>query len=376
MGKSDQLLFPVNAKNPIDSDRKVAADFRDALMDRCSTHEHKIPISWFILEQLLQELSINGILGFDKCLEIVQHLGMNTEQLQAALRYFVKLNIFLYFPDVLPKVVFTTSQVLLNKITELVEYSHDLKNGLCKLVDATDLEFREYGRITVDMLKREKFSSHYVNNVFEPEDLLHLWVNLLIVAMDAAGIAIMPAVLSELSLETLSGHRLDITTATVMPIAVHYPGSLFPLGIFSSLISHLQNNSSWKISINAGKPVCLFKNCVEFTVNGDVVANVTLIYCHNWIEIHVHVFSKDQPKIYLLRNAIFSGLTRAQKVQKYTTLVPELAFFCQCGARKQTSLHLATPVPPNNEFMRCKQNERLCRELTERHQLWLEFLDG
>ena len=376
MGKSDQLLFPVNAKNPTKTDRNVAADFRDALMDRCPMLEHKIPISWFILEQLLQELSSNGILGFSKCLEIAQHLGMNTEQLQAALRYFVKLNLFLYFPDILPKVVFTTSQVLLNKITELVEYSHDLKNGLCLHVDSTELEFREYGRITVHMLKREKFSSHYIDNIFEPEDLLHLWVDLLIVAKDTAGTMIMPAVLSELSLETLSEYRLDITTAAVMPIAVHFPGSLFPLGIFSSLISHLQNNSNWKISKKAGKPVCLFKNCVEFTVNVDVVANVTLIYSHNWIELHVHAFSKDKPKVYLLRDTIFSGLVHAQRVQKYTTLVPELAFFCHCETRKQASLHLATPVPPNNEFMRCKQNERFCTELTERYHLWLEFLDG
>ena len=376
MGKSDKLLFPVNAKTPSQADRAVVADFRKILMDRCSTHEHKIPISWFVLEQLLQEHSTNGILSFDKCNEIAQHLGMNTEELHAALKYLMKLNIFLYFPDILPKVVFTTSQVLLNKITELVEYSHDLNNGMCKHVDSADLEFREYGKISVDMLKRKKFSSHYLSGLFEPEDLLYLWVNLLIVATYTTGIAIMPAVLSELSLETLSEHRLDINTSTVIPIVVHYPGGLFPLGIFSSLVSQMQNNSSWKISMQAGKPVCLFKNCVEFTVNGDVVANVTLIYSHRWIELHVYVFSKDKPKVYLLRDAIFNGLVHAQKVQKYTTLVPELAYFCQCEARKQSSLHLATPVTPNNDFMRCRQNERLCTELTEQHQLWLEFLDG
>ena len=376
MGKSDQLLFPVNAKNPTQADRKVAADFRKCLTDRCCTHEHKIPISWFVLEQLLQEISMNGILSFDKCLEVACYLDMNSEQLHAALEYFVKLNIILYFPDILPKVVFTTSQVLLNKITELVEYSHDLKNGICKQVDSTDLEFREYGKINVDMLKRPRLSSHYVNDVFEAKDLLYLWVHLLVVAVDTGGIAIMPAVLSELSLEKLSEHRSDINTSTVIPVAVHYSGGLFPLGIFSSLISHLQNNSNWKISMKAGKPMCLFKNCVEFTVNDGIVANITLIYSHNWIEIHADIFSKNKPKVYLLRDTLFNGLAHAQKIQKYTALVPELAFFCQCEAQKQTFIHLASPVAPNNDYMRCRQNERLCTELNERHQVWLQFLDG
>ena len=379
IGKSDQLLFPMNAKNPSQADMKVVADFRSVLVDSCSQQQHKIPINWFVLEQLLQDLSKDGVLGFDKCLEVAQLLRMNTEQLQAALAYFVKLNIFQYYPNILPKVVFTTPQVLLSKITELVEYSHDLNSVSCRQVDSTDFEFREYGKISINMLKRRRFSGYYVDGIFEAEDLLYLWIELLVVAKTRDGTIIMPAVLSELSLKKFSAHRLNIKSSKVMPIAVHYPDGLFPLGIFSSLISYLQSKSKWKISTEDGKPVCLFKNCVEFTVDNDVTANVTLIYSHNWIELHADVFSEIHSQMaFSLLNTLFKGINSAQKVQRYSSLVPELAFFCKCKAGNQygSSLHLASPVTPDNKFMRCRKNERLCIGLTGRHQLWLKFLDG
>ena len=44
MGKPDQLLYPVNAKVPEMEDKKVAADFRQNVMERCYAQEHKVPI--------------------------------------------------------------------------------------------------------------------------------------------------------------------------------------------------------------------------------------------------------------------------------------------------------------------------------------------
>ena len=376
LGKYDQLLYPVNAKKPDQADKEVAAEFRRDLMNKCHTLEHKIPIGWFVLEQLLQDLSENGILSLDKCLEVASRLGMDKVQLNAALNYLVKLNIFEFFPKILPKVVFTTSQVLLNKVTELVEYSHSLNFGSTRGVDSTDREFREYGRISLELLKRREFSSHYIQGLFEAEDLLDLWVELLVVAKETDGSFVIPAVLCELSLDSLSEHRLNIHSSEVIPIAVHYPGGLFPSGIFSSLISDLQNKSDWKISTKYKKPVCLYKNCVEFSISGSVTANVTLIYSYDWIELHANVFGEDKQIACLLRDALFSSLKHAEKIQKYNNLVPEIAFFCLCKEGNPSSLHLASPVASGYKFMRCRQDERICTKLTDRHTLWLETIDG
>ena len=376
LGKTDQLLYPVNAKRPGRVDKKVAADFRKDLMNKCHTLEHRIPIGWFVLEQLLKDLSENGILSFDKSLEVAGRLGMNKVQLEAALNYLVKLNIFEYFPKIIPEVVFTTSQVLLNKVTELVEYSHILNTGSIQGVDSTDREFREYGRISLELLKRKQFSSHYIQGLFEAEDLLDLWMELLVVAKEADGTFVIPAVLCELSLESLSEHRLNIHSSEVIPIALHYPGGLFPSGIFSSLISDLQNKSNWKISTRHRKPVCLYKNCVEFSVSGSVTANVTLIYSYYWIELHANVFGEDKQTACLLLDALFNSLKHAEEVQRYNSVDPKLAFFCPCNEGNPSSLHLASPVSSEYKFMRCRRDERVCTKLTNRHTLWLESIDG
>ena len=383
MGNPDQLLYPLNAQFPTLADKRVVAQFRKDVMDRCLklTPEYRIPIGWFVLEQLLQALSKDGVLSFDKCLEVGRRLGMDKAELEASLEYLAKLNLFGYFPKILPSVVFTTSQVFLNKVSELVMYSHDLNDGSSQCSgDVSDFEFREYGKISVEMLKREKFSSHYIKGLFEAEHLLDLWVELLVVARSPDGGFIMPAVLSELLKERLAEHRLDIHSASIVPIAIHYPGGLFPSGIFTSLISHLQNESNWNILMKRGKPACLHKNCVQFSVRGKVTANVTLIYLYNWIELHVTLFSEDLQNVCLIRDVILSGLLHAEQVQRYDGLSAEVAFFCPCHGGAQStlsSLHLATPTSPDdNQFMQCIQDEGVVLQMTDRHKLWLQTTEG
>ena len=50
------------------------------------------------------------------------------QKLTAALKYFDELNIFLYYPSVLPEVVFSDPQILLNKVTELVHFGYSLQS--------------------------------------------------------------------------------------------------------------------------------------------------------------------------------------------------------------------------------------------------------
>ena len=372
MGESDQLLYPVNAKNPHDGDKLVAANFRQKVMSQCKTQEHKIPIRWFILEQLLQDISKDGVVSFDKCIEVAGHLGMDEEKLVASLEYLVQLNIFEYYSKLLPRVVFTTSQVLLDKITELIEYSHLLRGANFHLVGSSDLKFREYGMINVEMLKRERFSSHYISGLFEVKDLLNVWVELFVIAEGKDGNFIVPAVLPDMKLKQLSEYRLSIHSSEVIPIVIHYPGKFFPSGTFSSLVSYLQNKSgNWAIAIKSGKPACLYKNCVNFSVSGNVTANVTLIYSHEWIELHAITRGKNK-KVFSLLDHIFKGLKRAQEIQKYDDFVPELAFFCPCNHGKP---HLASPIIPDDS-MQCRRDQTKYSDLSEKHKLWLEPTDG
>ena len=62
-----------------------------------------------------------------ECLGIAAPLNINGEALMAALQYFDDLNIFLYYPSVLPEIVFSNPQILLDKVTELVHFSYSLQ---------------------------------------------------------------------------------------------------------------------------------------------------------------------------------------------------------------------------------------------------------
>lgn len=370
------LLYQVNSKNPTDEDWKVVNNFRKAVMDT-HTHEVKVPIRWFVLEQLLQQLSVDDVISFRQCLEVAGRLKMKEEHLKAALRYLAKLNIFEYFPHILPNVVFTSSQVLLNKVTELVEYSHYLQNSPKLNVRSVDIHFRDYGELTIGMLKRREFSRHYIPGLFEEDDLLRLWEKLLVIAKHDSNTFVMPAVLSALPQDKLSDHRLPMDTSsadiTVVPLALYYQGGLFPSGIFSSLISYLQNKCDWMISMQRKKPKCLHRNCVTFSVTGVVEANITLIYFHDWIEIHIiNLYNEDkQMSCHLLQKDLFSGLNHAQTVQKYDKLQPKRAFFCNC--KVGSDLHLASVTPT---MLQCSLDTTRREKLTEKCKIWLHFSDG
>ena len=373
LGEHDQLLYTVNAKTPTQMDRNVVSSFRQDVLRRCSksTNEYKVPLRWFVLEIILQELSQDGVIGFKDCCEVARKLGMNQVRLRAAIVYLTKLNIFEFFPTVLPNVVFATSQVLLTLLTNLVEYSYELRSGSSLHRDLVDIKFRDYGQICVEILSRDRFAKYYVKGLFEVKDLINLWIELLVIARGKDGTLVMPAVLSELSVNEIPKYCDTSCTSNLAPLAFQYPGCLFPSGIFSSLISYLQNNSDCKIAMTHGKPSCLYKNCVKFSISGALNANVTLVYAHYWIEVHATIFSKDQNKASLLREVLFTGLSHAAKVQRYSSLCPEVAFLCPCENTSSGSSHLASPLTSGNEYMRCQRNETVCMELTSRHAPWL-----
>ena len=387
LGSVDQLLYPVNAQIPSAADKDVVASFRQDVMEKCQKHERQIPIRWFVLESILQELSQNGVISFKKCLEVAGRLGMDEDRLRAAIEYLVQLNIFEFYPDVLPKVVFTTSQVLLTKVTELVEYSHLLRNRSVSHCSSEDKEFRDNGYLSVKFLEHERFSSHFVSGLFEAKDLLTLLEDRLVVTRRDSGKFMMMAVLSELSSDKLKEHRLTISkSSTHVPIAVHYPGSLFPAGIFTSLVSHLQTSSNWTVLMNdqTGKPECLFKNCVDFMIDTDELnAIATLNYSHQWIELHVQI-DGDQRQVGDIKKMLFDGLKHAAEIQKYSNIAPELAFLCphkQEASNQpeecQPSFppHLAT-ITRNKQRIRCKLHKKTTYTLAKKYCIWTDFSDG
>ena len=400
LSKPEQLLYPVNAKKPKANDREVAREFREDVMKKCKKVKIKIPLRWFILEQQLQQVAQehnSAVLSLEDCQKVASVLEMDQPRLLAAIDYLDRLNLFKYLPGVLPEVVFTTSQVLLDKVSDLVELSHGLrgKSGksahhglrskLGKLAKSASnvsdedlVHFRDFGIVNVRLLNQ--FPKHYVKGLFTSDELILVLTNQLVFAQNGEDVFFMPCVLLDLLLQKLSEHRLDPSSALlVSPLLVYYLGGLFPASIFNSLVAFLQNRSSWKVAMRQGLPACLYKNCVKFTHLKHPIT-LTLIYSFDYMEVHAQ-FAVSEPGQILkeliseLLDVLFKGLMEAAAVQNYTDLQPSFGFFCSCEDRSSSqSLHLASFNPDNPSCLRCSKDDSCFINVSKPQQIWLDQL--
>ena len=171
----NEPIFPVNTKDPGEEERQTATVLRQAI-ESSAPDPVRIPIMWYILELLLRRLaSILGrrVLGTKECVDIAHKLNISTEAFHVALKYFDDLNICLYYPAVLPGVLFTDPQIPVDKLSELVEHRHRLRkaregNGNHAMSEAVVtskwLKFRDQGIVTLEFL--QQFPEHYVPGLF------------------------------------------------------------------------------------------------------------------------------------------------------------------------------------------------------------------
>ena len=375
----DELMYPVDAKHPGEEDRKVADALRQAVMKMCNEDRVKIPLPWFVFEQFVRQLAAErdvGLISLEECRKISRRLHMSEESFRAALKYLVGLNIFFYYPDLLPEIVFCESQVVLDKISELVELSHTLRGKSdspaldIELCQGAEWErFRYHGILTVELLK--EFPKHYSAGLFTCHDLLKLLKGLLIVAQVSNMEHIMPCVLPELSAEEVTTHRLLDPTSPCTPLLVQYQDKWVPSGVFTILIAYLQNEAHWQVVLRYGSPVCLYRNCVKFKLPTGQRGAVAVIDSFEYLEVHVQTTHTTCSRLcFQIRQDVFQGLDKAADVLGYEGLKPQEAFFClQRDTTCDTTFHLA--CLQEDEWI-CSVNPEVGGELTDQHRVWLE----
>ena len=129
--------------------------------EKCVPPPYKIPIGWFLLAQDIIKATEGGVISRVECLGIAAVLNIDAKALRAVLEYFDDLNIFLYYPSVLPDLVFSNPQIILDKVTELVHFSYCLQgSGPPVALEGKWLQFQDKGIVTLEMLQDEPFSTH------------------------------------------------------------------------------------------------------------------------------------------------------------------------------------------------------------------------
>ena len=176
-GSLKQATFRINARSPEKRDFETVGRLKEALMSRSRVKPRNLPIKWYgylvILRLLMQKLERQTLSRRER--EYIAHnLGFDVASMNAALDYLRQLNIIAYY-EVLPDVVFGSVQVILDKITELVCYSLELKKGQSAVTGA-GRKFLQQGIISLEFLRSSALSKHYTSNLFGPEDLLKVLV--------------------------------------------------------------------------------------------------------------------------------------------------------------------------------------------------------
>ena len=390
----ESLIFPLNAKSPSAHEGGMAELIR-SVVESAPSRKMTIPIWWYVLEITLKKLSVHFdrmVLSKRECLEVALQLDISESALIEALKLFHQQHIFHYYPEILPGVVFTSPQVLLDKLTELVREVYIMKRSHSYFPSFGSPKsgkwriFRDQGILYLEFLKQ--FEKHYVDNLFTPPDLLRIFMrHLIITPLSTEGLHkeadftsnsiqyYMPCLLDMLSLTELDSHRNHSTVAC--PILIRFPNGWPRAGVFCCLQVYLMQLLHWTLVLSKGKPKLIAQNCVMLSPPNST-CRVTLIDSFSYFEIHVEaksgVCQKMCPKIL---SQVLSGIDASCRTLRYNNDRPHLAFFCPCVPTHLSSpasdLHAAELFKEEGS-LRCSMDETVTFDIDSIHSIWLQEL--
>ena len=383
------LIFEINALNPDDTDKKVAEKVRSYILEQCPAKEVELPVRWHALEEKLQSVCEGlgrKVMSREECWQVAESLGLDKASFDAALDFFHSMSLMFYFRDILPAVVFIDPQVMLDKVSEPIEFMFELREPedqdectseattadnhppsdsdkqsphsineshsttedceplrkkqptTAQALDVDLLppgwyEFNKFGHITKPFLNDKRFSSHYHAGIFTSDDLIHLLKELLVFAKlstdEGPDTWFMPSVLRQVPAE-----KTREVYVSAGALVVDFPDGGPQNGIFCSLMSHVlspQNRHPrpWKLCLSSNEPTCLYRNCIQFHV--PEYGSVTLMDRYQYFEVYISdcTSKKEMQELWQhVRNAVFSGVESVCGVLGYSNNRPRPAIIC------------------------------------------------
>ena len=400
---SEKLIFEINALNPDDNDKKTAERVRCYIIEQCPTIEVEIPMRWHALDEKLRSFAVSlgrMVMSRQECWLVAESLGLDEASFDGALDFFHSVSLMFYFRDILPKIVFIDPQVMLDKVSELIEFMFELREPEDqdqspsdtpaaadtpsddtgkKFSESANLaakppssaaisppvepssqkpsspdpdtlppgwrHFKLFGRITKKFLEDKRFSSHYHAGIFTCDDLVHLLEELLVFANQTTDEGpdtwFMPSVLRQVPADEMK--KVCVSSG---PLVADFPDGGPQNGIFCSLMSHVlssknQDPCPWKLRLVSDEPACLYRNCIQFQVP-EYVGSVTLIDRHDYFEVHVFTSPEEKQELWqCVQKALFSGIETVCETLGYSNNKPRPAIVCPAAHDPTDKTHPA-----------------------------------
>ena len=371
-----EVIFAVNAKAPGPQEKKIAAELRRVIVERSRVKPKLIPLRWHALELALQKLMLElgrGVLSKAECLEVARRFHFTDESFEEALKYLDNLSILFYYKDVLPNVIFCDPQVLLDKVTELVEHSYRLRTAACQniAVEGRLRKCRDLGIITLEFLRKKEFVRHYIPGLFSPVELLKLFKKLLIVSEISEEEFLMPCLLQVMDEPTV------LSLSSSIPSLLFYFPHTPLLGVFCALVAYLLSQAKWKLLFDTSSqcPIKVDRNTVQFEVPGDLPGAITLNDSFStYFQVSIQLPEKAPRALYSavfphIRETIVTGIRKASSVLHYNNSFKD-AFLCLEHSTSENVTPHASVVDSSRTLMTCTLNSKVCTILTEEHLVW------
>lgn len=122
--RKKEIIFPVNKTATGEHEKNIAEKIRAII---CKFYiEVEIPVRWYLFQLELLDVKDSTksvVVSKRECLKIGLTIRMKRNEVEAAFMYYHDRTIFLYFPAVLPDVVFLHPQPLFSKLSAVISIS-------------------------------------------------------------------------------------------------------------------------------------------------------------------------------------------------------------------------------------------------------------
>ena len=329
--RGKEVIFPVNTIAN-DMDRQTIAEEIRCEICQCYI-EAEIPVRWFLFQLDLEKhqmTSNSSIVTRSECIHIGSALEMDESDVHAALLYYHDLTIYLYFPEVLPNVIFVNPKPLLDKLSLLISISFadavdHLKRTLDIRVHHSIHEKLKIQGIFSRNLLTESLSQGFSKD-FSADDFLKLMEYLFILSpLPQTGEYFLPCVLpTTTDLESLRISFKD----NIDPLILTWNEKPLPQGLFPAIIVNLLSRKcSPKFCISPPRSDNFhFRNaiCLECPSFAGAVLLVDGIY---WLEL---LYTGPLNKCYHICEAVKVGIKAVVNKFHYMQSFedPEERFHC------------------------------------------------
>ena len=233
---SEEVIFPVDNLCRLNRE-KISSSIRERIMSfqKDVGISIPIPVRWYMFElRVKEEASQNehGMISLESCCAIGFNFSMNRDDVLKSIAYLHSMALFLYFRVVLPEVIFTNPQYLLDMLSALISVSF-VNSFYDILPDGQYLEpenqriFREDG--IFDSYLLNKLCLPFVSPLFSEEKFLKLLQYLCIIApifsADLLQKYFMPVVLPP---HEMKDKHIAVFKATCDPMIVTFETKVVP----------------------------------------------------------------------------------------------------------------------------------------------------